>query len=98
MSDDKARDIISRGDRARLLLDDDIFREACAKVEADIIEAWKTWKASDTEGRERLWLGLNMLGKIRQVLSDYATTGRHERRRIEELASSKAPTHLRPVA
>ena len=97
MSDDKARDIINRGDKARQFLDDEVFREACAKIEADIIEAWKSWKASDIEGRERLWLGLNMLGKIKQVLSDYAVSGRHERKRIEELANNRPETHLRPV-
>lgn len=98
MSDDRARDIINRGDYARRILEDDVFKEACAKIESDIIEAWKTWKADDTAGRERLWQGLNMLGKIKLVLSDYATTGRHERQRIEELATGQAQTHLRNVA
>ena len=98
MSDDKARDIINRGDRARQLLDDDVFREACAKLEVDLIEGWKARPVEDQFGRERLWHGVNMLNKIVETLRAYATTGRHERGRIEGLASGQPPTHLRPVA
>jgi hypothetical protein len=98
MSDDKARDIINRGDRARSLLEDDVFREACAKLEADLIKEWKARPVADQFGRERLWTGVNMLNKIVETLEHYATTGRHERRRIEELATGQPRTHLQSVA
>ena len=97
MSDDRAQDIINRGTRAAQILDDETFKEAVAKIEADIIAVWKTWKADDPDGRERLWMAVNSLNKIVDLLRTFAITGRHERRHIEELANNKPQSHLQAV-
>ena len=98
MSDDKAQDIINRGSRAAQILDDPVFKEAVDKLEAEIIDAWKTWKASDPDGRERLWLGMNALNRIVDQLRTYVVTGRHERKRIEEIAATRPLPYVRSVA
>ena len=86
MSEDKLQADIARGAQAAALLENVLLAETFARLEADYIAAWKTWAASDTEGRERLWVAVNVLGKvqdhIRRVLSD----GRLAQRHLHDLA------------
>lgn len=76
-----------RGARAAALLESDLLKEAFDGLEASYILAWRTSPATDTEGREKLFLAINVIGKVRDHLSSVATNGHlatEELRRFDE--------------
>jgi hypothetical protein len=65
-----------RGEQARRLLDDPLLKEAFAAVEEGLQSAWRA-TAEDAAGeRERLWLMLQLLGRVRGHLTEVFETGR----------------------
>lgn len=67
---------IARAHQAERLLNDPLFQEAFAVVEAEYLDGWRNSPARDTEGRERLWLMLKLLGKVRGHLQTVMETGK----------------------
>lgn len=76
---DKASEIIARGYRADTLLTDPLMTEAFDNLEKAYFEAWKASDLRDTEGRERLFLAVGQLNKIRDHLRAVAASGRVEK-------------------
>ena len=85
MTDDKLNTAMVRGSRAAALLRDELLQESLAVLERDYIEAWKTWPARDTDGRERLWQAVNVVGKVRGHLVTVANNGKLAVAEIEQL-------------
>ncbi len=91
MSDeDKIATAIGKGSRAESLLQFDVFNEAFTKLEADLIEAWKVWGASDTNGRERIWQAVNLLGKLKSGIVSVANNGKLARRELNDIAGKRS--------
>jgi hypothetical protein len=84
-AEDKLAAAIERGARAKALLENDLLREAFDKLEDDYTAAWKTWPAADTQGRERLWQAVNVLGKVRGHLARVVADGRLAQRELSDL-------------
>ena len=76
MSDDKTADAINDGKRAHLLLNDELLNKAFATLERDYIGFWKTTPARDTDARERLWHGVQAVGKLRDHLVAVMNNGK----------------------
>lgn len=85
MSEDKLQSAITRGQQAKALLDNEMLQEAFRKLEDDYTAAWKTWAAADTAGRERLWMAMNVLGKVRDHLGRVLADGKLAKFELEEL-------------
>ncbi len=66
----------ARGARARALIEDPLLASAFAAVEEGLLAAWRGSTARDTEGRERLFVALGLLDRVRQALTAAAETGR----------------------
>ncbi|MCC6779775.1 MAG: hypothetical protein IT537_24605 [Hyphomicrobiales bacterium] len=90
MTDDKLQAAIARGARAQELVRNELLAEAFAKLEADYVMAWKSWAAADTDGRERLWMAVNVLGKVRDHLVTMVTDGKLAQRQLQDLIGGKA--------
>jgi len=65
-----------RGEQARRLLDDPLLQEAFANVETALREAWAATLEDAASERERLWLTLKLLGRVRAMLVEAVETGR----------------------
>lgn len=89
MSDDKLLDSINRGSRARDIVESDLFKEAVATIERDLIEAWKLTSARDTDARERLWQGVQMAGKMEEFFRSAIDNGKIAKSRLDELSREK---------
>jgi hypothetical protein len=87
--EDKLQSRIARAGQAESLLRNGLLNEAFAKLEADYITAWKGWQASDTDGRERLWMAVNVLGKIKEHLTRVISDGRLAQAELDDLISKK---------
>ena len=85
MNDDKLQTAVARGARAEALLGNELLREAFKTLEDDYTAAWKSWAAADTVGRERLWLAVNVLGKVRDHLARVVADGKLAQRELSDL-------------
>lgn len=66
----------ARGRRAQDLLDDDLIKDAFAELERAYMDAWRTTKVDDANGREKLFLAVNIIGKVKQNLLMVAADGK----------------------
>jgi hypothetical protein len=77
-----------RGEQARRLLEDPLLQEAFATVENALREAWIATQDDATAERERLWLMVKLMGRVRIHLVDVLQTGRLA---DDQLAGLKPP-------
>lgn len=61
--------------RAKDVLENESFEWAFESIEQELTEAWKKSPARDAAGRESIFLMLQMLGKVKQVLKSRVETG-----------------------
>ena len=67
---------IYNGDRAKEVLENEAFNAAFDDIEKEILNQWKQSPARDLEGREKLWLMLSLLGKVKLTLQSTLDTGK----------------------
>lgn len=76
----------TRAARAQSLLENDLFNEAIATIEADLVKAWKATPPRDTDGRERCWSAIQQLGKIKGYFETVLRDGQLAKAQLKELA------------
>jgi hypothetical protein len=67
---------IYNADRAKEVLDNEAFQAAFSDIEKEVIEQWTNSPARDQDGRERLWVYLSLLRKVKAHLSTSVETGK----------------------
>jgi hypothetical protein len=75
-----------RAARAQRLLDDDILKEAFTTLEDSYIAAWRATTIDDVSGREKLFLAINVVGKVRDHLTAIVNDGKLAQAELKELA------------
>ena len=78
-------DILRRAADAKRLLDEPLLVEAFTTVKAELTTAWENAPTRDTEGRERLYLMVRLLEKLRSHIRTVAEEGEIEAKRITQL-------------
>ena len=78
-----------RGARAQRLLEDDLLVEAFETLDLEYSRAWRATAARDTDARERLWLAVQVVAKVRDHLIRVVNGGKLAQRQINELAARK---------
>ena len=78
-------DDIARGDRARELLAEPLLIEAFELLESEYTDAWKESPAADSAARDRLWLMLKLLHRVRGHLEIAVTDGKLKRRHLDAI-------------
>lgn len=82
-----AQDEQHRGQRAQMLLQDDLLTGALDAIEAEVIARWEQCPARDAEGKEALWQLYKTSKKFRGILVGYVETGKlatEQLKRFEE--------------
>lgn len=74
-SEDKLRDAVQRGDRAKALLQNELLVEAFDNLESKIMEEWKATDPEDKERREDAWRSLKLLQTLQGQFRRIVTTG-----------------------
>lgn len=74
----------ARGERAERLLRDDMLVDAFAKLEAEYIGHWKTM--TDSAARDRLWMAVQIVGKVKSHLQSVAASGTLAKRELDDIA------------
>lgn len=67
---------LSRGSRAKEVLENEEFQAAFSAIEEDLTQAWKTSPQRDSTGREHLFRALTMLSSVKASLTTTMETGK----------------------
>lgn len=76
---------IARGRRAEQLLSDEMLKGAFDALKAEYRKAWEDSPPRDTDGRERLWMAVQIVGKVETHLRNVMNDGKialHEMARL----------------
>lgn len=77
MTDELAlRRSADRAAKAEALLRDELLIEAFAALRQSYLAAWETTALRDTEGRERAWMAVTLLGKVKGHLDTVVMDGK----------------------
>ena len=74
-----------RGQKARVLIEDPLIKEAFALMEKGVLEAWKASDGADHAGRERLYHYQRAIRQFRQFFTEAVTTGKFAEREIAQI-------------
>lgn len=83
-TDREVAEAIRRGERARSILEDEVFLEIVEGIEEDHIEAWRTSDVSDHAGREIAFLALRQLDVLKARLGALVASAEIERARVDK--------------
>jgi hypothetical protein len=86
INEDQLRKDTARATRAKQLLEDELINEAFAGLEAAYINAWRTSIITDINAREKLFLAINVVGKVREHLQTVVANGSLATKELEDLA------------
>jgi hypothetical protein len=79
-------EMATRGLRTQELVDNELFAEAFTALEASYISAWRATGVDDVTGREKLFLAINIVGKVRDHLASVVANGKLAEAELRELA------------
>jgi hypothetical protein len=83
--DDKLDRAIARAAQAEALLRNELLQEAFSALDAEYVRAWRVTPARDTEAREKLWQGVNVVGLVRQHLVSIVSNGKLAQAELEQM-------------
>jgi len=75
--------------RAQELLDNELLSEAFRMLEDNYASAWRATVIDDVTGREKLFLAINILGKVRDHLKAIVANGKLAQAELRELAANR---------
>jgi hypothetical protein len=78
----------AKANRAQKLLDDDLLSEAFTSLETAYIAAWRATTIEDISGREKLFLAINVVGKVRDHLNTVVRDGKLAAAELKQLAET----------
>lgn len=74
--------------RAQELLSDDLLQEAFSGLEASYAFAWRSTMIEDVSAREKLFLAINIVGKVRDHLHRIVNDGKLAAAELKALADT----------
>lgn len=80
---------IERGRQAAAMLESDIFRTAVEALGAEYVRAWMESPSADVEGRERLFLALQVSRDFVAHLQSMISSGKISAQQISRLKTPK---------
>lgn len=78
----------ARADRATALIGDEMLIEAFKGLEDSYIAAWRATTIEDVTGREKLFLAINVVGKVRDHLAGIVNNGKLAKAELKALAET----------
>lgn len=87
MSDDnRLNQAMTKAVRAQELLDNEQLGEAFSALEENYTTAWRATTIDDVAAREKLFLAINIVGKVRDHLGAIVANGKLAQAELNELA------------
>lgn len=86
MSDESRLDqAVVKGLRAQELLDNELLIESFKTLDENYTSAWRATVIDDVAGREKLFLAINIVGKVRDHLNAVVANGKLAQAELKEL-------------
>jgi hypothetical protein len=87
MSDESRLDqAVTKALRAQELLESELLTETFKALEENYTSAWRATVIDDVAGREKLFLAVNIVGKVRDHLNAVVANGKLAQAELKELA------------
>ena len=87
MSDESRLDqAVTKAVRAQELLDNELLTDSFRTLEESYALAWRATAIDDVAGREKLFLAINIVGKVRDHLNAVVANGKLAQAELKELA------------
>ena len=86
MEETKLGEAAAKATRAQDLLDNELLSEAFKGLEDSYTSAWRATGIDDVAAREKLFLAINIVGKVRDHLTAIVTNGKLAQAELKELA------------
>ncbi|NDD83402.1 hypothetical protein EBZ38_03855 [bacterium] len=80
---------IKRGDNARALLNNELWKEAIRQVEYNALVKWRGTAPEEVERRETAWLYLNALDEVNKHIHTFLTDSIVEAEKLKREAEAK---------
>ena len=61
--------------RAQALLNDELLTEAFDTLRTELMDRWENSASNEVEARESIWLGLQLLARVRRHIHSIIETG-----------------------
>ena len=61
--------------RAQALVNDELLNEAFDTLRTELMDRWENSASSEVEARESIWLGLQLLARVRRHIHSIIETG-----------------------
>lgn len=71
------------GNRAQEVLENEVFNQVWADVEQELTKAWRESPVRDVDGREKIFLTLQMLQKLKGAIQTTLETGKLAQKELE---------------
>jgi hypothetical protein len=88
MNEHHLSEAAAKGARARQLLESDLLAATFKGLEDSYIAAWRATTIDDVGGREKLFLAINIVGKVRDHLTAIVTNGKLAEVELRQLAET----------
>lgn len=88
MSEDILSQAASKAARAQSLLGNELLTEAFEALEASYTAAWRATTIDDVSAREKLFLAINIVGKVRDHLNAVVSNGKLAAAELKQLAET----------
>lgn len=92
MSDDRLLEARNRAAQAETLVNNELLSEGFKELEAAYIQAWRQTNPHDERAREKLYLAVNVIGKIKDHLQSVITNGKIADAELNELIEQQKRT------
>ena len=86
MNETELGEAAAKAMRAQGLLDNELLSDAFKGLEQSYTTAWRASGIDDVAAREKLFLAINIVGKVRDHLTAIVTNGRLAQAELTELA------------
>ena len=88
MDEIKLSEAATKAIRAQDLLDNELLTEAFRSLEDNYAAAWRATTIDDIGAREKLFLAINVVGKVRDHLAAVVANGKLAQAELKELAQT----------
>ncbi|MGA7807152.1 hypothetical protein [Bradyrhizobium sp.] len=87
-NEDQLHVAVGRAARAETLLRDELLTEAFKALEDAYMRAWRSTTIDDVAGREKLFLAINIVGKVQAHLASAVSHGKLAQAEINQIAEA----------
>lgn len=91
LDESKLRIDEARARKAKGLIEDELLTEAFSTLEAAYIKAWRETSILDVSGREKLFLAVNVIGKVKDHLAHVLDNGKVAAKELADIAKLNEP-------